>query len=313
MTLPSWHIHISEREPDGSWEDCTWDSGLEWYRLCYDKRVPATHAEAQLLRHASGEPDTGGSNIGDLKRGIKIRYGKATPAPLGTFNSLWAALLPGYAAVVQGSMGAFGPDHRLSRYDRNFDGGHAVMVMRLDGTDRVWWCDPEGPKTGYEGEWVTKMELTRFVTAFGGQHIVSKILAEPIEATPPPVTGDDMPALTSYTPGDIATVKATANIRNAPKITKDSKLRVVGATGETWEIVGMVKGDVDPDTKSDLWYIRWNAGRWEYTAKGNVTKTVDPSVLASAEKVQLTAEISAASTALAAANAKITKARTALS
>jgi len=307
MNLPSWHIHISEREPDGTWEDCTWDSGLEWYRLCYDKRKPATHEEAHLLPRASGEPATGGSNIGDFRRGVKVRYGRDLPTAVNTFNSLWNALAPGYAGLVQGSMSAFGPDHRLSRYDRNFDGGHAVHVMRLDAQDRVWWCDPEGPKTGYNGEWVSKNELLRFVTAFAGQHLVSKIMPE--DPAPQP-TGDDMPALTTYTPGQVATVKATANVRTAPKLTADSILRV--SKGESWQIAGTVKGAVDPEGGSDQWYIRWNAGRWEYTAKSNVTGVVNPVTVAQAEAIKAKAEAASLGTALAAANTKITNAKGAL-
>lgn len=170
------HQHISEREPDGSWEDCTWDAGLEWYRLCFDTSKPATHAEAQALRAASGEPPTGGSNIADFRRGVLKRYGVTLPPALSVgFAGLWSALQPGTAALVQGSMKAFGPAHRLSRYDRNFDGGHAVMVVRMNDSSSVWWCDPEGPRHGYNGEWVTKAELERFVRAFNGQHLVAKV------------------------------------------------------------------------------------------------------------------------------------------
>ena len=78
-----------------------------------------------------------------------------------------------------------------------------------------------------------------------------------------------MPTLTSYIPGYDATIKKTANVRSEPKLTA-TILRVVG-TPETWDVTGWVKGDVDPDGGSDQWITRWNAGKWEYTAKSNVS------------------------------------------
>jgi hypothetical protein len=77
--------------------------------------------------------------------------------------------------------------------------------------------------------------------------------------------GPPMPALTSYIPGQVATIKPTANIRSEPKLTA-TILRVV-KVNEPWTVTGWVKGDVDAG--SDQWLVRWN-GRWEYTAKSNV-------------------------------------------
>jgi len=111
-------------------------------------------------------------------------------------------------------------------------------------------------------------------------------------APPTPPTGDDMPALTSYIPGQIAKVKPTANVRTAPKLNA-SIVRVVAAAGETWTVTGWVKGDVDPDGGSDRWLIRWAGGRWEYTAKSNVTSgpTAQPT------QAQLDAAVAAAKAA----------------
>lgn len=263
------HIHISEREPDGTWEDCTWDSGLEWYRLTYDPSKPATHAEAQKLRAASGEPPTGGSNIGDLKRGIKARYGKSTPTAISGFSALWTALTPGKAAVCQGSMKAFGPDHRLSKWDRNFDGGHAVLIARIDTQDRVWWCDPEAPdNVGYEGTWVTKAELKAYVTAFGGQHLVRSVIVTPEE--------EDMTPLTSYLPGYTADVKPLSNVRVAP-IISSTKLYTAQTTTPV-VLIGTVKGDVDPANGKDVWYTWWDTVRkvYAYTALDNIRNVAAP-------------------------------------
>ena len=79
----------------------------------------------------------------------------------------------------------------------------------------------------------------------------------------------DMPALSTYIPGQVATVKPTANIRVAPTLTA-KVIRVVGTTPETWTVTGWVTGEVDPDGGSNQWLTRWNDG-WEYTAKSNLT------------------------------------------
>ncbi len=49
------------------------------------------------------------------------------------------------------------PRHWLS----NYDGGHAVCVLRLDATDRVWYMDPEATN-GFPGEWCSKAVLFAF-------------------------------------------------------------------------------------------------------------------------------------------------------
>lgn len=265
MNLPAWHIHVSERQP-GAWIDCTWDSGVEFVRLTHDKSIPATHAEGDALRKASGDL-VGGSSIGDLRRGIKARYGYTAPAAISGFAALWRAMEPGTAAVVQGSMSAFGPSHRLSRFDPNFDGGHAIAAMRLDTTDRAWWCDPEAPAGAYRGEWVTKAELSRFVNAFAGQHIVAPIIG----------AQEDNVELKTYMPGYTANVKPNSNVRLGPKIgatkvhTTTDKMPVA--------VIGTVSGDVDPANGSNVWYVLWHDNRVEYTAKDNIVNLKPPVVV----------------------------------
>lgn len=80
---------------------------------------------------------------------------------------------------------------------------------------------------------------------------------------------DDMLPLTTYLPGQIATVKATANIRSAPSLTA-TVLRGL-TVAEKWTVIGFVKGDVDPDGGSDQWLVRWSNGRYEFTAKSNIS------------------------------------------
>jgi hypothetical protein len=76
-------------------------------------------------------------------------------------------------------MGVFARTSRLRRHQPSFGGKHCVLVVRVDNTDRVWWCDPLAPKgTSYAGEWVTKAQLKLFVDAIwsaGGRHVVGKV------------------------------------------------------------------------------------------------------------------------------------------
>lgn len=270
MTVPApiaLHVHVTEREADGTWEDCTWCSGLEWYRLAHDPSRPATHAEAQALRDASGMPPTGGSGIGDFIRGVSARYHVAlTERPVSGFTALWNALKPGTVALVQGSMGAFGSTDPLSRWDRNFNGGHAVFVARVDAQDHVWWCDPEAPTgVGYVGQWVTKAQLASFVNAFGGSHLVA-----PIKVAAPAVENNMSLTFLTYTPGAKATVKPLSNIRVEPRIAS-TRVRMVGSTAETVTLLGTVTGDTDPANGSTVWYAFIEGLAVHYTAKDNVT------------------------------------------
>jgi len=262
-TAPVTHIHISEREPDGSWEDCTWDSGLEFYRDAYDPSKPATHAEAQKLRAASGEPPTGGSNLTNFRHGVHVRYQKTLPLPTPAKRIL-TDLKPGYCSTVQGSMSAFGPLHRLSKYDRNFNGAHAIYLARTPG-GVLLWCDPEAPTAAAVPVVVSEAEVTQFVNALsGGVALVAPALKWP------GVPEDTVEPLTQYLPGWTGTVKPTANIRSAPHITATTKLRVVAAPGEPVVLIGTVKGDVDPDNGKNIWYLWWKNNRYEYTAMDNI-------------------------------------------
>lgn len=80
--------------------------------------------------------------------------------------------------------------------------------------------------------------------------------------------GDDVPRLTRYVPGSVATIKVTSNVRKAPAMDADI-IRVLEVP-EDWVVTGWVKGDKDPEGGSDAWLTRWSGGRWEYTAKANV-------------------------------------------
>lgn len=191
------HNHVSEREiahrwpngqwDDAAWEDCTFMTGVEWCRLTHSRAIPPTHFEGERLRQSSGSRPSGGTNIDDLSRGIRRRYGYNPGTSIRGFGELWRQLKPGKAAVCQGVMGVFPYGHRLRRWDRGFNGKHCVLVVRVDASDRVWWCDPLAPEgwaggpqgsAPYSGEWVTKAELKRYVDgiyAAGGRHLVGTV------------------------------------------------------------------------------------------------------------------------------------------
>lgn len=290
--------HVSEREPDGSWEDCTWCAGLEWYRICFDRTRPSTLREAEALRAASGEPPTGGSNITNFRDGVRARYGRTLPAAIVTFGTLRDKLrVPGTAALVQGSMSAFGPTHRLSVYDRNFDGGHATLVVNVDGV--LYWCDPEAPESAAVPVTITWDELERFVKAFpGGQHLVASLSVQEENLVP----------IVTPLPGYSATIKAGSNVRAEPRI--GAQLIRTQSKDSTTPIIGTVKGDVDPKNGSNVWYMWWNegGGRWEFTAKDNVKDVTSGASTPAYPDVR--ADLARAQADLTVANQKITALQT---
>jgi len=267
VTAPSTHVHISEREADGTFEDCTWDSGLEFFRDAFDPSKPHTHAEAQALRAASGEPPTGGSNLGDFRKGVAARYRHTLPPAISN-RGILTALKPGMVAVVQGSMSAFGPTNPLSKWDRNFDGGHAVWIGRHpDGT--LLWCDPEAPTAAAVPIAISSSDVQKFVNAFAGQAIVAPALKW---ITPP--KEEPVEPITQYLPGYTAIINAQSNVRSAPHIA--ATLLRATATSESIILIGTVKGDVDPGNGKDVWYMWWKNGRYEFTALDNVRDVKAP-------------------------------------
>jgi hypothetical protein len=157
---------VSEREPDGTWEDCTWAGGVmlanagtgaDWYAR--------SRAEYEALRVAGGdgpaENPGDGSNLGQLAAGMAARYGWAP----GRIDGWPAVALrgPGTAVAVTGRY-AILPTH-YRRHDPGFFGAHlAVAVKTHVGW---WWLDPLAP-AGYPGEPISSTDLGRFVATIGG-------------------------------------------------------------------------------------------------------------------------------------------------
>lgn len=176
MIAPPWHRHVSEREADGSWEDCLPTSAVMHARAARDRSIPATHDEAEALRRASGAPMTGGMTVGQIVIGLRNRYGWDGGAPVTTAE-VPTRLLPGWSAIVNGRLANFPSGHRLRRWQPGFAGWHSVWVGRLlDGT--FWWDDPLAPPTGYAGEPITEAELRTYTTGWTSCHLVARMLWE---------------------------------------------------------------------------------------------------------------------------------------
>lgn len=163
-------------------------------------------------------------------------------------------------------------------WDSHYVSAGATTAGKLyAGVPASWW----GPRYG---GW-TKVTLLQFsssglvpgvvghcdVNAFQGtvEQLRALAASKPASAPPPPSPEADMRPLASSLPGYTITVKPTANVR-ADATLGATILRVV-VSPEVWTIIGPVIGDVDPDGGSNVWYLRWGAGHYEFTAKSNVT------------------------------------------
>lgn len=184
----TWHRPklVSERErgpsiwvdgkshDDARWEDCGPCAVLMAVDGHTNGVVPKakTLEEAERLRWAAGYGPTGGTNIQRLAAGAVTRYHLTLPRYASGFDAIWSALKPGTCAALAGSMAAFGPSHRLSRWQTWFDGAHAVYVARESSLPRVAWIDPLAPSGAYTGDWVSRDELRLFL----GRNIAAAVV-----------------------------------------------------------------------------------------------------------------------------------------
>lgn len=276
VSMPYGHIHVSEQQA-GADLDCLWMSAIEWLRECRRPSIPATHAEGDRLRAASG--DTGTSNMTNLRIGVARRYASIDlpPSQVG-FAQLWEKLTPGRMALVSGKLTNMTKHYR--RWYPNYTKGHSCTVTRTGpGPDDLWWCDPGAPP-GYDGEPITKDQLRAFIGNYGYPNLVgTRVILPP---PPPPATmEDDMPALTSYIPGYTAVIKKDASVRAEPKLTGE-KLRGT-STKESWTVTGWVDGETF--SGSTQWLTRFHQGKWEYTVKANVIEGPTAPILGVPEAV----------------------------
>ena len=173
------------------------------------------------------------------------------------------------------------------------------VVKRWDNHAKVLYTGGDGTGQGDNTHlWHTHISFFRDSESRSKIHMF-----KPYFETAPVEVPTDMPALTSYVPGHVAKIKVTANVRSAPVIASGNILRVVTGSPETWVVTGWCKGSVDPDSGSDQWLVRWYNGKWEYTAKSNVTEGPAPVPDTSpSTQAQVDAQVKAATDA---ANARI--------
>lgn len=161
--------HVSEREPDGSWEDCL-PSSLVMLARAAGLDVPSTRQEAEALRAAAGYGPTGGTSLEGLRPAFVKRYGISFTIAKGPKAA--SILIPGRAAAVVGSMGAFPPTHRLRRWDRGFGGVHGVFGALGAADSEFLWDNPLAPEgIGYDGELVSAAELQAYYQATSSREI----------------------------------------------------------------------------------------------------------------------------------------------
>ena len=95
--------HCTEREADGTFEDCVPCSGVMLANAHAGADVhPVTNVEYEALRAASKPKTTTFVTLGELKRGLKDRYGWSGPIVTGAAN-VWQALTPSTAAAGSAS------------------------------------------------------------------------------------------------------------------------------------------------------------------------------------------------------------------
>jgi hypothetical protein len=164
LYVDGWYVPTlcSEREPDGTFEDCAWASGVTLANAAEGDEHPPTQAEYQALRAISGDDPVGSSSLTALKLGMDRRYGyhgieirgalAVTTVPVGT------------AVLMFGPYGAL-PDH-FRRWDLKYTDGHVAVGLRTSAV-RWWWLDPLATR-GYPGEAIPAAAIARFVGATGG-------------------------------------------------------------------------------------------------------------------------------------------------
>lgn len=105
------------------------------------------------------------------------------------------------------------------------------------------------------------------------------------------------PMIATYAPGSIAVVGAGQSVRKSPHFSPNDNLIRKTTADESWAIIGTVLGQINPIDGSGVWYLRWNAGQYEYTVKDNIVSVTPPITQA-----QVDAAVNAAAAAATDAN-----------
>lgn len=238
--------------------------------------------ERNALDAADDRPDNTGATldgsiktVGWLDKQVLNRYGiKMHALPDDSEATLRKFLTtPGYAFLLQGSMGNLPVGHPLRRWEPQFGGGHAVCV--ITGT-QPRWLDPLGPK-GFAGDLADIDTVLRF--AWDGAKYSRYMKKDELASIPDTGTeGHDLyirevlysrPRLMHYLAGEhILAYKPPSHVVVHDDVLKRSSRFY--ATGEAF-VVGWAK---DPTEEWEYWLCKDGGNAGLYVAKN--PKAVEP-------------------------------------
>jgi hypothetical protein len=197
MPLPTvWPEHPESLGVIG-YHDCTQSAALMCLVYAGKTDYPLgiyTVAERNALDAADDRPDNTGATldgslpgVGWLDKQVANRYGVTMRRlPDDSEATLRKYLTtPGYALLLQGSMGNLPVGHPLRRWQPEFGGGHAVCV--ISGT-QPRWLDPLGPK-GFAGDLTDADTILRF--AWDGAKYSRYLKKDELAGAGRTDTGDD--------------------------------------------------------------------------------------------------------------------------
>ena len=253
--------HCTERESDGSFEDCVPCSGVMLANARAGADIhPVTKAEYEGLRDDGKPKLLDFMSLVELNVGLKKRYGFNGPIVVGK-EAVWNALKPGMAAAALGFLKNFPAGHKLRRHGPNMMKGHCVYVARLDQTETVWWIDPLAPThvkdaagvlRRYIGDVATRQDLATFQASSDGDEALLSPIAKVQEGEPmllfEAMVFDIGPGTTLFQSPSTA----------APKIGTTADAHVVTSVGTPFSGTGLARD--------------WKAIRWETGVPDNVFK-----------------------------------------
>jgi hypothetical protein len=247
-----------------------------------------TPTERNALDASDDRPDNTGATLdgslpghGDLDAQLLNRYGVRmhrlpddTDATLRKFIST-----PGYAFLLQGTMGSFPAGHKLRIWQPSFTGNHAVCVVTL-GNGKVLWLDPLAPNRN-AGTTATVHEAMTF--AWTGSTYSRYLKQDELLTVPNTGISGGTEPMTTVT---IATYPAARVIRFKGGTTyqawdpaKSSPAKSITPTRDSWAHAdASVQVTHDPQHVPNGWFHRMSDGIFAGLLIFQRDVTIDPVV-----------------------------------